>query len=301
MKTVNIKSPYDGLILETAIFEPSGEPKAVVQFAHGMSEHKERYFEFMEFLAQNGYACIIHDHRGHGASVKAKGDHGYFYTEDISAIVDDMHEVTKLAKNEYPNIPVYIYSHSMGTLVARNYLKKYDAEISKVVLSGPPTENNAAELGLILAHLSKPFYRPKKPNYFINKSTFKGYERKNSDKNSWLSENTDNVKKYNNDELCGFVFTTNGFINLFKLQKGAFKAKDWNVSNKDLSFFVIAGSDDPVIRSKKHFGKLVLFLKNLGYRNVTAKLYKNNRHEILNERNKKFVYADVLKFYDGEK
>ena len=54
----------------------------------------------MNYLAKNGYVCIIHDHRGHGASIRQKGDHGYFYTEDISAIVDDLHEVSKLAKNE---------------------------------------------------------------------------------------------------------------------------------------------------------------------------------------------------------
>lgn len=300
MKNVKIKSPFDGLVLDVAIIEPKGEPKAIVQFSHGMSEHKERYFDFMNYLAKNGYVCIIHDHRGHGASIRQKGDHGYFYTEDISAIVDDLHEVSKLAKNEYPNLPLYIFSHSMGTLVARNYLKKYDSEVAKVVLCGPPTENNAVGIALALSKISKPFHGAKKPNHFLNNSTFKGYNGNSSVPNSWLSENTENVTVYNDDELCGFVFTTNGFINLFKLQKGAFNAKDWNVSNENLPIFVIAGSDDPVIGSKEKFGKLVLFLKKLGYNNVDATLYKNNRHEILNEKNKLKIYADVLKFFESK-
>lgn len=138
----------------------------------------------------------------------------------------------------------------------------------------------------------------KKPNHFLNNSTFKGYNGNSSVPNSWLSENAENVTAYNDDELCGFVFTTNGFINLFKLQKGAFNAKDWNVSNENLPIFVIAGSDDPVIGSKEKFGKLVLFLKKLGYNNADATLYKNNRHEILNEKNKLEIYADVLNFFE---
>lgn len=162
-------------MLDVAIVEPECEPKAIVQFSHGMSEHKERYFDFMNYLAKNGYVCIIHDHRGHGASIRQKGVHGYFYTEDISAIVDDLHEVSKLAKNEYPNLPLYIFSHSMGTLVARNYLKKYDSEVAKVVLCGPPTENNAVGIALALSKISKPFHGAKKPNHFLNNSTFKGY------------------------------------------------------------------------------------------------------------------------------
>ncbi len=119
-----IKSPFDNLMLEVAVSETKTQPKAIVQFSHGMCEHKERYFEFMNYLNDNGYVCVIHDHRGHGASVINEGEFGNFYTEDISAVIDDMHAVTKYIKKNYPNLPLYIFSHSMGTLVARNYMKK---------------------------------------------------------------------------------------------------------------------------------------------------------------------------------
>ena len=66
-----ITSKQDGLKLEIAIMECEN-PKGIVQFSHGMAEHKERYFDFMGYLNDCGYICVIHDHRGHGCSVKSK-------------------------------------------------------------------------------------------------------------------------------------------------------------------------------------------------------------------------------------
>ena len=101
---------------------------------------------------------------------------------------------------------------------------------------------------------------------------------------------------YNDDELCGFIFTTNGFINLYKLMRQAFKKNDYQVKNKNLDILLIAGSDDPVIQNEKKFIELKEFLKDIGYKNIESKLYKNLRHEILNEKTKKEVYNDILNF-----
>ena len=160
-----ITSKQDGLKLEIAIMECEN-PKGIVQFSHGMAEHKERYFDFMQYLNERGYICVIHDHRGHGSSVKSKNDYGYFYTENVDYIVDDLFQVTEYVCEKYPGLEVTLFSHSMGTLVARCYLKKYDAYIGRLILCGPPTENSAAGLGLVLAKIIKPFYKEKKGNQF---------------------------------------------------------------------------------------------------------------------------------------
>ena len=107
IKTEFIKSSSDNLKIEIAYTIPKGEIKGIVQISHGMSEHKERYFKFMEYLSENGYVCIINDHRGHGNSVKDKTDLGYFYTENTNFIIDDLHDVTLYIKNKYPNYKIY--------------------------------------------------------------------------------------------------------------------------------------------------------------------------------------------------
>lgn len=56
---IKIKSEMDGLVLDCLLIEPDKEINGVVQLAHGMNEHKERYIDFMKFLASNGYATFI--------------------------------------------------------------------------------------------------------------------------------------------------------------------------------------------------------------------------------------------------
>lgn len=298
MKVEKIYSKKDGLELELAIIEPIQEPKGIVQFSHGMSEHKERYYDFMNYLANNGYICVIHDHRGHGASVKEEKDLGYFYTEDISYIVEDLYQVTEYIQEKYKGLEMVMFSHSMGTLIARNYLKKYDDKISKIILCGPPTENNLAGLGIGIAKILKLFYGKNKPNKILNKITFSSCSKNAHQPNEWVCSNSEAVKKYNEDKLCGYIFTTNGFINLYKLMKEAFNAKDWKVKNSDLRIFIIAGEDDPIIQSVAQFNELVEFIKNRGYTEVESKTYEGMRHELLNESNKNNVYEDLLNFIE---
>jgi len=300
MKIESIISEKDNLKLEVAISEPKEKPKGIIQISHGMSEHKERYYEFMKYLSENGYICVIHDHRGHGASVKNKRDLGYFYTEDINYIIDDLYQITKYIKNKYPDLKINLFAHSMGTLVARGYLKKYDDKINKMILSGPPTENSMALLGLMIAKFLNIFYKKNVPNKLLNNLTFGNYSKDVNKKNEWICLNEDIVEAYNKDELCGYIFTTNGFINLYKLMINAFKKNNWNMKNKNLPIYIIAGRNDKVIQNEEKFSDLAKFITERGYRNVQSKLYNDMKHEILNEKNNEIVYKDILNFIEKQ-
>ena len=295
-----IKSNSDELKIELAYAIPKGEIKGIVQISHGMSEHKERYFKFMEYLAENGYVCVINDHRGHGNSVKDKKDLGYFYTEDTNFIIDDLHDVTMYIKNKYPNYKIYLFSHSMGTLVARGYMQKYDDEIEKIILCGTPTKNPFTPFAITIAYLFKIIGMEKKPNKILNYLTFNSYNKGYKLENEWLSKNSSNISIYNDDELCGFTFTTNGFINLYKLLKRAFDTKLYRIQNKELEIFLIAGDNDPVIQSHQKFKQLEKFLSEIGYKKIKCKLYPDLRHEILNEEEYEQIYNDILKFIKEE-
>ena len=119
-----ITSNQDSLKISVLEYVPE-KPKCIVQIAHGMCEYKERYEEFMKFLCKNGCLCVINDHRGHGNSVKDENDLGYFYDESGDAIVEDLHQITNYVKDKYPNLPLYLLGHSMGSLIVRKYIKKY--------------------------------------------------------------------------------------------------------------------------------------------------------------------------------
>ena len=295
MEIVKLKSEKDNLELEVCVSTPKGKPKGIVQISHGMTEHKERYYPFMKYLNSKGYVCVIHDHRGHGASVKTMEDHGYFYTNDTSYIRDDLHLVTKYIKDRYKELDITLFSHSMGTLVARNYLKVYDNEIDKLILCGPPTRNGLVDVAIILAKIAC-LFSSKKHNRILNKLSVGSYNKNFKEPRGWLCSDTKVVEEYDEDPLSGFIFTSNGFLNLFKMLKEVYIKKDYEVNNKNMPILVIAGEDDPVIGDTSKFNHLVNFLKELGYKKVSSKLYKGMRHELLNEVGNEKVYEDIVKF-----
>lgn len=298
VKKKSILSKKDGLTLSLSIIEPKGKPKAIVQISHGMAEHKERYYDFMEYLAKNGYVSVIHDHRGHGESVRNIEDLGYFYTDDIHYIVDDLYQVSEYMKERYKDLDIILFSHSMGTLVSRNYIQKYDDQIKKLILCGPPTYNPLSGVGIFLAKVFTLFGKERRANHFLDKLTFGTYNTGNDIPNEWICSSSDTVKDYNNDKLCGYTFTTNGFLNLYKMMKEAFHRNNYQVKNPNLNIFVIAGADDPVIQKEKKFEELVHFLKEVGYQEIESKLYNGKRHELLNEKGKEKIYQDILDFIE---
>jgi alpha-beta hydrolase superfamily lysophospholipase len=119
-------------------------------------------------------------------------------------------------------------------------------------------------------------------------------------KNAWLTRDKTVVDAYNADPHCNFTFTCNGFLNLFKLMQHTYDKKAYALKNKTLPIFFIAGSDDPVIVSAEKWQNAQQFLREIGYENVSGKLYHQMRHEIHNEFGKEEVYADIIRFASGE-
>ncbi len=298
-KDIIIKSDSDNLEISVAMFIPDGEIKGIFQVSHGMAEHKERYYNFLEYLANQGYVTIINDHRGHGKSVKGKEDLGFFYDNSSDYIVEDLHQITLYAKELYPNKEMILFGHSMGSMVVRKYIKKYDKDINKLIVCGSPSKSPFVDLAIFTIKTIKVFKKEKYKSNFIQKLAIGNYNKtvKNAkSENSWICSNGETVEKYDNDELCGFTFTLNGFENLFKLMKEIYIEKGWAVKNNEMPILFIAGSDDPVIINEQKWMTSQEFLRKIGYVNVNGKLYKDLRHEILNEKNKQEIYNDIIEF-----
>jgi alpha-beta hydrolase superfamily lysophospholipase len=302
MEKFTVPGSADGVQLSTLVLAPES-PKAVLQLVHGMAEHKERYIPFMNYLSEAGYACVICDLRGHGESVEKQEDLGWMDKGGMTALVDDVHCVTDWAKAKYPGLPCFLFGHSMGSMIVRSYLKRYDRDIDGLFVCGSPSKNPAAGFGDFLSGCISCFRGPRHRSKLLatlctgnNDKKFKG----EGIRNAWLSTNRANVEAYNNDPLCGFVFTVNGYRNgIFRLMKDIYSPKGWNVTNPDLPIHFIAGTDDPCIVNLKKFSEAVSFLRSCGYREVTSQVYPQMRHEILNELGREDVWRDVRSRLDG--
>lgn len=296
-----ISSSSDGLALSALLIQPDTALKGAIVILHGMAEHKERYVDFMQACAKVGYAALIYDHRGHGESVCSKDDYGYFYEEDACYIVEDVKDVINYVRQAFPSVPVILFAHSMGTLVARLYCKKYDDTIDKLILSGPVVKNPLVTAALFLTKVLSLCFGKYHRSHFIQSLAFGEYDRKfeGTHENRWLSENMHNVMAYNVEEKDGFIFTLNGFKNLFLMVKRTFDGKGWEVKNSNLPILFLAGENDPVIGSVQQLHQAEDDMRKQGYDRMEEKIYPHMRHEILQEEKKDTVIHDILEFIES--
>ncbi len=224
---IKITSEFDELEIDCLLIKPEGEIKGVVQLAHGMNEHKERYIDFMKYLAENGYASFINDHRGHGKSLKNEEDIGYFYENEAEAVIEDLYQITRYLKKKNSTVKkIILFGHSMGSMIVRKYIAKYDNKIDGLIVCGSPSKNVNAKLGLAIVKIMEIFKGEKKyRSKFVKNLMFNGYGKKDNLKNSWICNNRKIVEKYNADELCQYDYTLNGFENIIRLMIDIYNPK----------------------------------------------------------------------------
>lgn len=296
----SIASHHDNLQLSVLAVCPE-KPKAVVQMAHGMCEHKERYLSFMRFLAAHGYAAFLNDHRGHGESVLDQADLGYFYDGGARALIDDMHLLTEHIRGEYPSLPIALFGHSMGSLAVRCYTKRYDKEINSLIVCGSPSANAFTGMMKKFDDLLIRTKGDRARSDVINtvfSGAFEARFRSEGIENAWLSSDRSVSEAYNADPLCHFTFTLNGYKALLDLLTDTYSDVGWKMENPRLPIRFLSGANDPCMVSRSAFARSVDHMRKVGYTNVSSRLFEGMRHEILNETEKESVYADILDFLE---
>ena len=300
-RKIGMKSAADGLQIGVMTCEPEERARGVVQLVHGMCEHKERYAGFMEFLAGNGFASVIHDHRGHGESVGTAADLGHFMEGGWNALVEDVKEVTQLVRRTYPGLPVVLFGHSMGSLAVRACVRRGDEVYAALVVCGSPSLNPgvgvAKALGKAFAAVAGDRHRPA----LLENLVFGSFNRRFRDENSahaWVCSDPEVVRRYDADPLCNFRFTLNGFIGLISLMQNAYDLRGWTPGNPRMPVLFISGEEDPCMLSRRKFLEAAETMRKAGYRDVETVLYPGMRHEILNERGKEKAWNDVAEFIE---
>ncbi|EIS9210134.1 TPA: alpha/beta hydrolase [Clostridioides difficile] len=290
----------EGLDIYTYKWEDENikKPKAVIQIAHGMAETAQRYETFAKVLTKNGYIVYINDHRGHGKTAKIIENVGHLAEkEGFRCLVEDMYTLTNIIKKENEDLPIYLFGHSMGSFASQRYIMDYSNNLSGLILCG---SNGKQGIILNLAHLIinreiKRYGRRSKSNK-INNLIFGGeiIRRNEKTKFDWLSRDKEQVEKYINDPFCGVVCSCGFFYDLVQGLKEIEDKENLKKVPLDIPIYIISGDKDPIGKN----GKGVLRLRDryikLGVKDVTCKLYKDGRHELLNEINREEVFEDII-------
>ena len=282
---------------------PEGQPRAVLQITHGMVEYIERYQDFAQWLNERGFLVTGHDHLGHGNSIRTKADYGYFADEDANGtVLADVHRLTQLTKESYPGLPYFLLGHSMGSFYARQYLCQYGEELDGAIIMGtgcqPRMLVRAGKLLTTLVAAVKGWHHRSK---LVTNVAFGGYNKRFEPVRTpkdWLTRDEAIVDAYIADERSSFIFTLNAYHAMFS---GIDRLYDKNLLDrmpKDLPVFFVAGEEDPVGDFGKGVRQAAQMCRDAGGRKVDLKLYPKDRHELLNELDRKQVYEDLLRWME---
>ena len=221
----------DGLQIVCTRWHNRNPSRGIIQIAHGMGEHIGRYQKFAEKFAHVGTVIYGNDHRGHGRTARSPKDFGDFGPGGFNLLVEDMVQLSDIAKKENPKQPLILLGHGMGSFAAQQYVLDHSDLIDGLVLSGSGVLDGLARFG-----------RSALPAKNILNARFQP-ERTPFD---WLSRDPAVVDAFMKDPLC--------FAALQPASQASFLAAASKLADprrlrgirSDLPIYLFSGSEDPV-------------------------------------------------------
>ncbi|UOQ48231.1 alpha/beta hydrolase [Gracilibacillus caseinilyticus] len=295
---------HDRQSLYVKSWQNNAEPKAVVQLTHGMAEHIERYYDFAAFLTDRSFIVYGHDHRGHGRTGENADSLGHIADHNgFASMVNDAITVTEAIKKKHPSLPVFLIGHSMGSFISRRYMTLRPELLDGVALIGTGFQSNALlHTAKLLAKMVCILRGKKTPGNLLHKLSFFGYNKytENNSEFDWLCTDREIIDQYKQDHYCGFTLSNQFFYDLYDGLLSIQSTRQIKKPFSDLPLLLLSGKEDPVGNYGDSIKKAVTFYNSIGMVNMEWKLYKNGRHEILNETNKTEIFLEIATWIEKQ-
>ena len=285
------------------VYVPAVKPKGIVQLIHGFGEHSRRYLHMIVTFLDMGYIVAADDHVGHGKTAMMNNTWGNWGDKGFHTMMEDEHTLTTMVNAMYPGLPYFLFGHSMGSFIARDYISKYGSELAGVTICGTAgVFRNAAQSRVLLEKLVAEGKGDESAAGAVG--TLLGWmgERCGEIKlgNEWICHDEQVQLDHANDPFDAFTKPTNNRSMLYFVQMMEYICgKEWAQKVPvDLPINNIAGDEDPV----GNYGEGVYagsnWLISTGHK-VTTRLYSGYRHEIHNYADIKFeVELGIVDFMD---
>ena len=274
----------------------------IVQISHGMIDHIGRYRELINYLTNIGYVVAGNHHIGHGRTASKPEDLGFFADKGgVDFLIEDLHEMNRYLRREFPTLPLILLGHSMGSFLARLYAVRYPHTVKGLVIHGTAGANPAVGPGRFVAKCVMLFKGKRHRSGLLTALSVGPYVKsfKKDGKNGWLTREGAMVADRESDPYTLFTFTSSAYHDLFTML-GASNKKEWYKSYpKHLSTLVMSGDADPVGSFGKGPRQVYKNLLIAGCDDVTLKMYEGARHELFNESNRLEVFSDLAAWLES--
>lgn len=293
----------DGHTLFTYKWTPDEDVKvkAIIQIAHGLAEHAGRYSAVAQALCEAGYVVYANDHRGHGRTVKDQRDLGFFAEEHgWERVIADVKELMEHTEKEFPDVPLILLGHSMGSFMAQHIMIEHGNKLKAVVLSGSNGKVGLLRIiGAGVAWLESKRLGKHGRSALLQFMSFGAYNKAFKPARTdfdWLSRDPAEVDQYIADPGCGFVATTGLWRDLLHGLGVIERPEEQARVPKDLPVYIFAGSCDPVSNGTKGLEQLCSAYATAGLNQVTHRYYESGRHEMFNETNREEVNQNLIQW-----
>lgn len=291
----------DGVTLWAACWQPEGAVKGVVFLLHGMAEHPLRYAAVAQAHLRQGLAVVAPAHRGHGRTGHGMGQLGHFSDENGWArVLKDLEGWREQIETLFPQCPVLLAGHSMGSFLARCHLGASSHSYVGVALCGTGFYANLKVR--VFAWIARAVVRFKGSRHLSplilalgRMDQLKGVAHPRTPAD-WLSRCPESVDRYLADPDCGFDCTAGFYRDLLKgwIQMSQVATPSAERVRLPLAFF--SGQADPVGGWGRGVLKAAEAYTKAGYTAVSVRLYPGARHELFHEINREQVLADWTDF-----
>lgn len=264
---------YDGIKLSGYLWKTENKPKALINLVHGFGEYSERYSHWAELFVKNGYAVHAIDYRGHG---KSDGRRGYIHSFDD--FLNDIDVLVQESEKMFPEIPQFIYGHSLGGNIVTNYILKRDNNFKGAIISSPwfKLAFDPSALTLFFAKTIKSIF-PK----FTQKA--------NLDVNG-ISHDQEVINNYIKDPLVHEKISARMFFEVYK-------AGNWVLEHPGLISI-------PVLLQHGNADKITSYKASIGFaekaqklnKDITYKEWEGMYHELHNELKNEEVFKFVVEW-----
>lgn len=282
-------------------WQPEGVPKAVLQIAHGVTEHILCYEEMAEYFTKKGFVVVGNDHLGHGTSI-AEGAKSMYLGQEGSWkwVVKDIDKCMKMTKERYPDIPYILLGLSLGSFAVRTHAILHPGKVDGIVLAGTgQSPAPALVLARFMANLEAKKAGEENSTPAIKKLTFEDYNKKfapNRTDFDWLCASEKGLDGYLADPLRGDAMSCGLFREMLNGMIFTGNLKNQKQMDADVPVLLVSGEDDPVGDCGKGIERTKQSLQKAGVKDVTMKLYPGLRHDIFLEDEKKDIFEDIFKW-----
>lgn len=276
--------------------------KGIVQLAHGMIDHVGRYKHLAEYLTGEGYILAGNNHLGHGKSAGKPEDFGHFADKGgVDLVLCDMHAMNKYLSDTFPEIPIVMMGHSMGSFLARLYVEKYPHTIKGAVIHGTSGPNPLLPMGRVLTSVVRLIRGPRHRSGLVKNLAFGSYNKKfpkSEGRDAWLTREIKELDARKEDKYTAFTFTASAYLDLFKMIHDCNSDSWFSEYPKELPTLIMSGDMDPVGNYGKGPDYVYKHLMISGCKSVEMKMYGGARHELFNEINRDEVFLDLVRWLE---